>query len=120
MAASYAFPLPSFVQTRGEPPAQTAVGLRDAGRCGLLELHNLTCQGADTGTLATLLSREDDLEIPGYLKIEAWPGASPAAVRITYDPTRTDESAIRQAIIEPCFDFATGDWLFSPFEIAGD
>ena len=111
VAASYAFPLPSFVQTRGEPPAQTAV-LR-------LELHDLTCQGA-AGTLATLLSREDDLEIPGYLKIEAWPGAGPAAAHITYDPTLTDESAIRQAILEPYFDFAAGEWLFSPFGIAGD
>ena len=38
-------------------------------------------------------------------------------VRITYDPARTDEDSIREAITEPYFDGQV--WRPSPFAIEG-
>jgi len=110
VGATYAFPLPSFVHTRGQRPAVTAT-LK-------LTIHNLNCRGNAT-LLTYFLDRDDELAIPGYLRLEAWPGPNAAPARITYDPARTDESAIKQAITEPYFDAVAGIWRNSPFRIVG-
>jgi len=110
VAATYAFPLPSFVKTRGERPAETAV-LR-------LEIHNLTCRGNAT-LLTYFLERDDEFALAGYIKLEAWPALQAAPVRITYDPTQTNELAIKRAVTEPYFDLVEDIWRPSPFQIVG-
>ena len=110
VAASHVFPLPSFVKTRGEAPAVTAV----AG----LEVVGLNCRGNAT-LLMYYLERDDAFEIEGYVKLEAWPGPGAARARVVYDPSRCDETAIKQAITEPYYDATGGLWRLSPFEIKG-
>jgi ferredoxin len=111
VAAAWAFPLPSFVASRGQRPQHTATAT--------FQVRELTCRGRAT-LLVYFLERDDLLEVPGYLGIEAWPGTGPAApVRITYDPAQADESALRQAITEPYFDAVEKVWRSSPFEIIG-
>ncbi|HVP13868.1 MAG TPA: 4Fe-4S binding protein [Phycisphaerae bacterium] len=110
VAAAYAFPPPSFTKSRGEVPSRTA--------SISLAVHELTCRGR-ANLLAYFLERDDDYAIRGYLKIEAWPGPDVADVRIIYDPARTDESALKQAITEPYFDAAANIWRSSPFVIDG-
>jgi len=58
-------------------------------------------------------------EVPGYLKIEAWPSPDIAQVRVTYDPTQADESRIQQAIMEPYYELAGERWRMSPFGVQG-
>ncbi|MFH0980850.1 MAG: 4Fe-4S binding protein [Planctomycetota bacterium] len=110
VAATYVFPLPSFVKTRGDAPAQTAT-LR-------LQVRGLTCRGKAT-LFAYFVERDDEYELPGYLKIEAWPGPGLADARITYPPCQISEERIRRAITEPYFDGVQSAWHVSPFEIAG-
>lgn len=110
VAASYLFPLPSFIKTRGEPPAVTAT-------CDL-RIRNLGCRG-NANLLMYYLERDDLYEIPGYLKLEAWPGPGAAAARITYDPSVCDAATIKQAITEPYYDALAETWRPSPFEIEG-
>ena len=65
------------------------------------------------------LFRDDLSEIPGYLKVEAWPQPGIARVRITYDPKQTDSESIKEAIIEPYYDELQSFERLSPFEIEG-
>ena len=110
VVAAYAFPLPSFSQTRGEPPARTA--FVD------LNVKGLNCRGS--ATLFGYFLQRDDLDaVPGYLKIEAWPAPGIGRARIHYDPARCDEAAIKRAITEPYFEAANDNWRVSPFEIEG-
>ncbi len=111
VGAAYAFPLPSYraiAAGRGEEPAQTAT----------LELrvNDLTCRGR-ASLFMYFVERDDEYEVPGYISVEAWPGPGYVPVRITYDPARTDESALREAITEPYFDGEI--WRSSPFTIQG-
>jgi len=108
VAAAYVFPLPSFVKFRGEAPAQTATAR--------LKISELTCRGKAT-LLWYFLDRDDDFAIPGYLKVDAWPGPGQADAHVTYDPSQADESRVKQAISEPYFDSET--WRMSPFRITG-
>lgn len=110
VAAAYAFPLPAFMHTRGAPPAQTATVY--------LQIRELNCRGRAM-LLTTFLDRNDDLALPGYLQLAAWPGAGVAPAHVTYDPAKTTESAIRQAITAPYFDPTERAWLTPPFEIEG-
>lgn len=110
VAASYLFPLPSFIKTRGEAPAEVATVRMQVG--------DLTCRGR-ANLFVYFLDRDDLFAIPGYVRVEAWPGLGIAPVEITYDPTVTREKAIKQAITEPYYD-AHGDlWRHSPFTIEG-
>ena len=109
VAMTYAFPLPSYVWQQGEPPAET--------RRIELQVHNLSCRGTAT-LFSYFLQRDDELELPGYLKLEAWPGPDPARVLITYDPAKTNEKTIREAIVQPYFELDSATFRASPFEIA--
>jgi len=111
VAASYLFPIPSFVKTYGDPPAEVAEFP--------MKVEGLTCRGR--ANLFFYFLRRDDLwEVPGYLMVEAWPGPALADVVVTFDPSATDQRAIQQAITAPYYDaaadFARRD---SPFRIEG-
>jgi ferredoxin len=110
VAATYAWPLPAFVQTWGERPGRT-VSLD-------LEVDDLTCRGRGT-LLVYFLQRDDEYKLRGYVRLEAWPAPRAALLRIAYDPDRTDAFAIKQAITEAYFDRAAGLWRAPPFAIVG-
>ena len=110
VTGAYAFPLASFVKVRGEAPAATAV-LE-------LQVEGVACRGTAT-RLYFFLTRDDLDEVPGYLKLEAWPGPGPARVRITYDPEKTRPDAIQQAVTTPYFNELQNVWDNSPFQIQG-
>ncbi len=110
VAASYLWPLPSFIKTRGELPAQLAEVK--------LSVSNLACRG-NANLLCYFLDRDDMFAVPGYVKVQAWPGGEPAQVHVTYDPSQTDENRIRQAIVEPYYEVAGDRWRMSPFAITG-
>ena len=110
VAASYLFPLPSFVKVRGERPPEVAeVQLR---------ISDVTCRGR-ANLLWYFLQREDLYALPGYLKVEAWPSAQWASVHVTYDPARTGAAQVRQALVEPYYDAVTDQWRMPPFAIQG-
>ncbi len=110
VAAVYTFPMASFVRVRGAEPARTAtVELR---------VSELSCRGRAT-LFAYYLERDDEFEVPGYLRIEAWPGPGLATVRISFDPDRTDEATIRSALTEAYFDVGANVWRTPPFTIEG-
>jgi hypothetical protein len=110
VATSYLVPVPSFVKRRGELPPQTATVA--------LQIENLTCRGR-ANLFAYFLERDDLFAIPGYLHVAAWPGPGWAEVHITFDPTKTDQSAIERAITEPYFEADENFWRPSPFQIEG-
>ena len=109
-AASYVFPIPSYVRTHGTPPEQVAtVELR---------IGDVRCRGR-ANLLLYFLERDDVYEIPGYFKVEAWPDPKVADVRITYDPARADATTIKAAITETYYDAVADYWRPSPFSIEG-
>lgn len=111
VAAVYAFPMPSYERVRGTAPAQT-VSMD-------LMVAEVTCRGRATMLTERFLWRDDALAVPGYLKIEAWPGPGKVRVRVIYDPEQTNEEAIKQALVEPYFDSESKVWHGSPFTIDG-
>jgi hypothetical protein len=110
VAASYLFPLPSFVHRRGDAPAEA--GLLQ------LEVENLTCRGRGN-LLVYFLDRDDRFAIPGYYRLEAWPGPGLAHIHVYYDPALTDETAIKRAVTEPYYEMASAYWRQSPFHLLG-
>jgi len=110
VAASYAWPLPSFVQQRGEAPQEASAAE--------VRIEPLTCRGKGN-LLWYYLDRDDLFAVEGYLRLEAWPGPGPARARILFDPERTDEEGVKQAIVQPYYDEAGDLWRPSPFEIEG-
>lgn len=112
VAASYWLPFPSFIKSRPVPLPQRVASVE-------MRIEDLTCRGR-ANLLYWFLDRDrSDLHyLPGYFKIEAWPGPGWSRVRITYDPARADQQAVKRAITEPCFD-AHGGWRGSPFRIEG-
>lgn len=110
LAVSYLIPIPSFVRIQGVRPSQTlSVNLR---------IEDLTCRGR-ANLFYYFLQRDDVYAIPGFLKVEAWPGPGLADVRITFDSDRATERSIKRAITEPYFDTATSSWRTSPFRVEG-
>lgn len=110
VGAALLFPLPSYVSERGTPPDEAAI-LE-------IEVENLNCRGNAT-LFVYFLERNDELEVPGYVRIEAWPAPGIARVRIIYDPAATDEELIKMAIVEPYFDSLASFWRVPPFKIVG-
>jgi len=110
VAASALIALPSFVSARGEPSAHTeTVDLKITG---------LTCRGRAT-LLLYFLERDDEFALPGYVRVEAWPGPDPAVARVTFDPAVTTAEAVRQAISAPYFDHTGNLWRMPPFALEG-
>jgi len=110
VAASYALPLPSFVWSRGDRPAETATVS--------LEVVELTCRGR-ANLLVYFLERDDFDAVPGYFRLEAWPGPGVGRARVTYDAARASEEQIKLAIVSPYYDEVGGFWRMSPFAIRG-
>jgi polyferredoxin len=110
VAASYLFPMPSFIVSRGTPPARAEVIE--------LNIENLTCRGR-ANLFFYFLERDDLFQLPGYMKVEAWPDPNLARVRVTVDPDQTSEDAVKQAITEPYYDAAADFWRMSPFRVEG-
>ncbi len=112
VAASYWLPFPSFIKSRpGAVPERVAVVE--------MRVDDLTCRGR-ANLLYWFLDRDrsDVYYLPGYFKIEAWPGPGWSRVRVSYDPAKAGPQAVKQAITEPCFD-VQGGWRPSPFRIEG-
>jgi len=111
VAGAYVFPIPSFIkQNDVSPPARIATLP--------LRINGVRCRGR-ANLLFYFLERDDMFELPGYLKVEAWPGPGTAEVRIGYDPTENNDKAIKQAITEPYYDVLADRWRESPFAIEG-
>jgi ferredoxin len=110
VAFAHFLPLPSFRWSRGEASPETAV----------LELavHDLSCRGR-ANLLVYYLERDDDLALPGSIRLEAWPGPGAARARVVYDPAKVDADLIRTAITEPYYDYGLGTFRMSPFQIEG-
>jgi hypothetical protein len=83
-----------------------------------LSVEELTCRGR-ANLLFYFLERDDVYQIPGYFRVEAWPGPGLAKVRVTYEATVCEASAIKQAITEPYYDATANIWRSSPFRIEG-
>jgi ferredoxin len=120
VAAAYLVPLPSYVKTRGQPPAETDVVE--------LRVANLSCRGR-ANLLYWFLDRNDMFQLtgpdgePGYFRLEAWPGDEWSRVRVTFDATEASADDVRRAITEPYFnlqdDAESSRWMESPFTIQG-
>ena len=108
VAASYLFPSPSFAHSRGTQPKDVAQVT--------LQVANVSCRGR-AHFMVYFLERNDMYQIPGYFRVEAWPGPGAVPVKITYDPAETDEQAIKRAITEAYFDATLSRWTTSPFRI---
>ena len=108
--ASYVFPIPSVVKVYGAPGAQVAKVK--------LQIHELSCRGR-ANLLHFFLERDDLYQIPGYFKLEAWPGPGVVDIQVSYDPAKTNAEAIKRAITEPYYDVLADFWRMSPFRIAG-
>jgi ferredoxin len=118
VAAAYMAPLPSYVWERGQRPAEMA--------SVDLQIHDLTCRGRATMLTQFFIDRDDMFELPGYIKVEAWPGPGIALARVFFDPAQTSADAVKQAITEPYYNLAEessvlgeGAWTSSPFIIEG-
>ncbi len=111
VGAAYAFPLPSFIEAHGQPPARTETVL--------LHVRGVWCRDT-SAAFVRWLGRDDEYAVRGYSKVETWPDPQRAAVRITFDPAQTSEAAIRRAIVKPFFNLSAGSIDRSPYEIEGD
>jgi ferredoxin len=110
VTTSYLAPLPSFVTERGGQ-AQQLQSVR-------LEIEDLSCRGRGN-LLFWFLDRDDGFRLPGYLRLEAWPGPGYATIVVHFDAAKTKEEAIKRAITEPYFSVAEDRWRMSPFMIKG-
>jgi ferredoxin len=110
VTASYVFPMPSFVKSRGQRPEEIST-VR-------LQVENLTCRGR-ANLFFYFLERDDMHKVRGYLKVDAWPGTGLADVDITFDPAQADADDVKRAISEPYYDAVGSLWRMSPFTIEG-
>lgn len=110
-SAAYLFPLPSFVKTRGTQPTGPLASVE-------VRIENLSCRGR-ANMLFWFLERDDLEQLPGYLKLEAWPGPGWASARVTFDSGQVSAQQVRRAIVEPYYNLATETWWESPFRIEG-
>ena len=108
VGAAQFFPAPSFTYSRGEEPTEAAAAD--------LELAGLNCRGRAT-LLVFFLDRDDEFALPGYVKLEAWPGPEKGRARVSYDPSQADPEMLRLGITEPYFNLADNLWYPSPFAV---
>lgn len=111
VAASFLLPLPSFRWSKGGAEPEKTVTLE-------LEMEGLTCRGS-ANLLVYFLTRDDDLELPGYVALDAWPGPGVARAQVSFDPALCDEDAVRAAITEPYFEPDWQSFRHSDFRIVG-
>jgi polyferredoxin len=110
VAATYAWPMPSFNHTRGTAP-ETVASVD-------LTVHGVTCRGSSAG-LIEWLQRDDEYAITGYLDVDIWPSADGGRVIIAYDPAKTSPAEIRRALVMPYFDLFGGTINESPYTVEG-
>jgi ferredoxin len=110
VGASYVWPLPAYAQEIGDV----------AENQGEVELgvSGVTCRGS-SGRLWEMLKRDDGFGLGEYIRVEAWPGAGFAKVKVFFDADLYDAEKVKQAITTPLVDFETGDWSASGFEVEG-
>lgn len=111
VGAAQFFPAPSFTYMRGEEPATT--GTVD------LEVAGLDCRGRAT-LLVFFLDRDDEFALPGYVKLDAWPGPKQGRARITFDASGVTPELVRRCISEPYFNLAENLWYSSPFTVPAE
>jgi polyferredoxin len=110
-AAAWLIPLPTYRYEReGSVPEESAVSH--------FRVQGIECAGSAM-LFIHFLERQDFNQIPGYLKVTTSPASGFVDVAITYDPAQTDETSIRDAIVEPYYDEEDERWRFSPFKIEG-
>ncbi len=105
------FPVPSFTWDRGLAAPEKKAEI-------FMEVDGLKCRGS-ANLFVYLLDRNDELEIKGFLQLEAWPGPGKGRARVFYDPAFTDEITIKAAITEASYDIIENQWRTSPFKIRG-
>jgi ferredoxin len=103
-------PVPSFSYERGERPGSVATV--DA------QVRELTCRGR-ANLLVFFLDRDDEYTLPGYIKLEAWPGPVTGRARISFDGAARDAGGVLRAITEPYFNLVENRWYASPFAVEG-
>jgi len=110
VSAAYLVPIPSFVWSRGDLPADTeSLDLR---------IDGLACRGS-ANRLVYFLTREDDLSIEGPIRVEAWPGPGFSRAVITWSAGATDAETVKAALAEPSYDELQDRWRESGFTIEG-
>ena len=110
VVATRAVPLPSYVYMRGEAIAEPALVE--------LQVTGLTCRGR-ASLLTYFIDRDDEFAVPGFVRVEAWPGPGYVPVRVWFDPGQTDESAVQLALTSPYYDAGADIWRTPPFEVEG-
>jgi len=108
--ASYAWPLPSYVQQRGE-------AVDEPGSIEL-QIFGVKCRGSAAGVW-DMLQRDDEFGLGDYVRMEAWPRPGKGRVRIYFDPKVCDAEKVKAAITSATFDFATGEWVAPSYQIEG-
>ncbi len=105
------FPQPSFTWDRGIAVPEKTAEIS-------MEVDGLKCRGS-ANLFVYFLSRDDELEIAGFLKLEAWPGPGKGEARVFYDPALSNKALVKAAITEVYYDTAGEQWRTSPFKIQG-
>jgi len=105
------FPLPSFTWNKEAAKPDNTAQI-------IMEVEGLECRGS-ANLFVYFLDRDDELEIPGYVRLEAWPSPGGGEVKIIYDPTQANEDLIKMAITETYYDALGNQWRASPFIIKG-
>jgi hypothetical protein len=82
------------------------------------DVKGVSCSGS-ARLFVYFLNREDFSQVNGYLKVGMRPRSGWVRVNVWYDPARTDQTAIREAVTEPYYDLQEHRWRPSPFEIKG-
>ncbi len=110
VATAYIAPMPSFVFEQGERSGTIA--------SETLHVQGLKCRGSAT-LFTFFLCRNDIYEIPGYIRVEAWPGPQQGRAKVYFEKDQADRQAILDAITEPFYDAVDNRWRSSPFVIEG-
>ncbi len=110
-AASLLIDFPTFAYVRDITKPDTLEKIE-------LKVKGISCSGS-AKLFTYFLDRKDISEIEGYLKVTTRPRSGWIDVALLYDPLKTDEQAIIEAITEAYYDEAEQRWRPSPFEIKG-
>lgn len=84
----------------------------------VLQIQGVTCSGS-AQLFAYFLDRKDISEVEGYLKVTTRPRPGWIDATILFDPAKTNEQAIIEAVTEAYYDESEQRWRPSPFRIRG-